>query len=196
MSEPNATDPRLILFCSGGDVDVAVVRKAVELEAVELEAVTVSAPRGPESVMAAGWAALEISTAGGSRTRLGDRLEALTEAVFQALDREVLCVFSEPARGRSRACLRSKSAAPRLADGDGFQVLRQVAEWLEVEPVPLLRFFVPSEAPAVGGDAQLGSVQLSGEKDLEAEMDEDDRFVESKLKRARELMEQYRRAKR
>ena len=84
-------------------------------------------------------------------------------------------------------------------------MVRQAASWIESDPEQLARYFAASERPknelvgpidlsrASGAEGDRAQRESDGE--APAEMDEDDRFVEAKLKQARELMDKYRAAR-
>src|SRR5439155_9831766 len=94
---------------------------------------------------------------------------------------------------------------PRGTSGDPFHVVRQAASWIETDASQLARYFSVFDRPknelvgpldltrATGSGSDAKQRELEG--DPPAEMDEDDRYVEAKLKHARELMEKYRAAR-
>jgi hypothetical protein len=189
---------RLVLFCSELDADLEKVRQALadvgDQHALgELE---LSRVEGPETLSHGGWMSLSVTRldeAGGDLTRVGSHLEELVQSLSRSLSEDVLGVFVDPGSAFGRACLQSPGGFPRSSEGELFHVLRQTANWVEADPVQILRYF--SAELGRGGLAapvDLSDVHMSSdEKDVEPEMDDDDRFVEVKLKQARALMERY-----
>jgi len=187
---------RLIIFCSEIDADLAKLRQALaelsdqhSLPELELEPVD-----GPESLAQSGWMTLSVTREGAAAdlARPGGHLEQLVQACARALSGDVLGLFVDGTT-YARACLQSPGGFPRSSEGEVFHVVRQAASWLEADAVQLLRYFSAGVGRArLGTQVDLSEVQVSAEdKDLEADMDDDDRFVEAKLKDARELMQRY-----
>lgn len=190
---------RLILFCSDVDVDLEEIHRTLSAACEQLDAssLEVDEIEGPEALAAAGWTTVAVrpSRPGEGLDAVEKNLDALARACAAALSEDVLAVYLDHANGSARACLQSPGGFPRSIDGEIFHVLRQTATWVEADAVQLMRFFAPPPRPnelqAQAGE--LSDIGLTGEeKDLEAEPDEEDRFVEGKLKSARELMERYR----
>ena len=193
---------RLILFCSDVDVDLEEIHRTLSAVCDQLDAgaLEVDEIEGPEALTAAGWTTVAVRPghAGDALGAVEKSLDALARACATALGEDVLAVYLDHVNGSARACLQSPGGFPRSADGEIFQVLRQTATWVEADAVQLMRFFAPPPRPnelaAQAGD--LSDVQLSAEeKDRDAEPDDEDRFVEGKLKAAREWMERYRSAR-
>lgn len=193
---------RLILFCSDVDVDLEEIHRTLGVVCDELDtaALEVDEIEGPEALASAGWTTVAVrpSRRGDDLAALEKSLDALAKACAAALREDVLAVFLDHVNGSARACLQSPGGFPRSIEGEIFHVLRQTATWVEADAVQLMRFFVPpprsNELQAQAGD--LSDVQLSGEeeKEVDPEPDDEDRFVEGKLKSAREWMERYRSA--
>lgn len=150
--------------------------------------------QGPSSLSDGGWRTLALRPASGTSLDMGplkDCVEQLAEALANAVGDEVLCVYVDPADGYARASLRSTAGFPRSSEGDTYQVLRQAANWLDSDPIPLLRFFASAEkVNTLSAALNLGE-GLSAEKESQAEQDEEDKFIETKLKFAREQMDLY-----
>jgi hypothetical protein len=193
----NFVKQRLILFCSEIDADLEKVRLALAelsdqhgLAELELEPTD-----GPEGLTQGGWMTLQVSRVGAAPvdlSRLGSHIEELVQSCSRALSEDVLGIFVDGST-YARACLQSPGGFPRSSEGELFHVLRQAAGWVEADAVQLLRYFGPGlTRGGVGNQLDLSEVQVSAdEKELDTEMDDDDRFVEAKLKQARELMERY-----
>ncbi|HEY8209930.1 MAG TPA: hypothetical protein VIG99_20730 [Myxococcaceae bacterium] len=190
---------RLILFCADVDVDLEEIHRSVGAACDQLDAsaLEVDEVEGPEALAAAGWTTVAVrpSRRGDSLGPLEKNLDALARACATALSEDVLAVYLDHANGSARACLQSPGGFPRSIDGEIFHVLRQTATWVEADAVQLMRFFAPPPRPneLQARAGELSDIGLTGEeKDVEAEPDEEDRFVEGKLKSAKEWMEQYR----
>jgi hypothetical protein len=188
---------RLIIFCSELDADLAKVRQALSelsdqhgLAELELEPID-----GPEGLTQSGWMTLQVSRAGTTAVdlaRLGSHIEELVQSCSRVLGEDVLGVFVD-GNAYGRACLQSPGGFPRSSEGEIFHVLRQAAGWVEADAVQLLRYFsAGTSRGTVGNQLDLSEVQVSAEeKEPDTELDDDDKFVEAKLKQARELMERY-----
>jgi len=193
---------RLILFCADVDVDLGELHRALRATCDWLEPSTleVNVVEGPETLAAAGWTTVAVRSGWSENGLRAVRreLDVLARACAAALHEDVLAVLVDHASGSARACLQSPGGFPRSIDGEVFHVLRKTATWVDADPVQLMRFFAPPSRPSElqpqAGD--LSDIQLSGEEEshMDAEPDEDDRFVESKLRAAREWMERYRAA--
>jgi hypothetical protein len=174
---------RLVIFCAECPKDLgqtcAWVREAlVPLGVRDAELKPVP---GPASLAQAGWSAFGVFLPKANKqgwTFVRERLEGLADRLSKQLGDDVLCVYVDPTHRRSRACLQSPSGFPRSSEGESFHVLRETANWVEADPVQLLRFF-----NAANGE--------SPESEPEAEPDEVDRFVQAKLEEARKLMAEY-----
>ena len=190
---------RLILFCSDVDVDLEEIHRTLGAVCDQLDAgaLEVDEIEGPEALTAAGWTTVAVrpSRSGQDLGVVEKNLEAMARACATALREDILAVYLDHLNGSARACLQSPGGFPRSIDGEIFHVLRQTATWVEADAVQLMRFFAP---PARPNELQAQAAELSGEglsgeeKDLDPEPDEEDRFVEGKLKSAREHMERYR----
>lgn len=142
---------------------------------------------------AAGWSGLAVRPLRGKAkdtANLEAHLEALVQACSTELSEAVVGLFHDAAHGFARACFHKGEGPTRRAEGDAGRVVRQAATWIHVDARELADYFrklapipppVPDEAGAEGVV-------------VEAEPDEDDRYVEAKLRQARELFEQYRAA--
>jgi hypothetical protein len=97
-------------------------------------------------------------------------------AIATELDSEVLGLYVDVAGDTARICRCLPDESPETFAGQRGNVLERTSEWLDVNPAHLAAFF-----------------QLAVESD--EEMDAEDRFVESKLREARELMLRYRQRK-
>jgi len=193
---------RLILFCADVDVDLEEIHRALgaACEQVDASALEVDEVEGPEALTAAGWTTVAVrpSRRGDGLGAVEKNLDALARACATALREDVLAVYLDHANGSARACLQSPGGFPRSIDGEIFHVLRQTATWVEADAVQMMRFFAPPARPneLQVQAGEISDIGLTGEeKDLEAEPDEEDRFVEGKLKSAKEWMEQYRAAR-
>jgi hypothetical protein len=190
-----------VLFCADADVDLEEIHRTLAKVAdqVGAGALEVDEIEGPEALSTAGWTSVAVRRGEGPRTRGGEdlaameaNLEAVVKACATALNEDVLGVFQDSAHGSARACLHSPGGFPRSCEGEVLHVLRQAASWLEADAVQLMRYFAPPQpknelqAPV----ADLSDVQVS-EENVEAELDDEDRFVEAKLKVAREWMDRY-----
>ncbi|PTL82661.1 hypothetical protein [Vitiosangium sp. GDMCC 1.1324] len=97
-------------------------------------------------------------------------------AIAAELDTEVLGLYVDVASDSSRVCRCMPDESPETFAGRRRNVLDRTAEWLDVNPASLSALF------------QLGM-------ETDEEMDAEDRFVEAKLREARELMQRYRQGK-
>jgi len=186
--------PRLVLFCSELDLDLDKVRHALsslgedrEVEGLELEEV-----EAPESLSSAGWMAVAVRPMRGRGMDVGaleGHLEALVGALADALSDDALGIYADPVAGYANACFHRQAGSPRGAEGELSQVLRQAASWVEGDDAELTRYFRPD--PASDADPAKAPPPAAGEKELDAEEDDDDRYVEAKLRQARHYMEQY-----
>lgn len=189
---------RLIIFCSEIDADLEKVRQVLA-ELCDQQGLTeldIEPVDGPEGLAQAGWMTLAVSREGvpaADLSRMGSHIEQLVQGCARALGEQVLGIYVEGKGTYARACLQSPGGFPRSSEGELLHVLRQVAGWVESDAVQLLRYFSGGAGRnAVGAQLDLSELQVSADdKDLETEMDDDDRFVEAKLKLARELMERY-----
>lgn len=178
---------RLVLFCVELDPDAGGLREELDglFGELGLEEASLERVAGPEGLSDAGWAALELSLpagAPGDLRRLGERLGELTRRLSQALADRALGVYLD-GEGRGRAALYG-SRSPRSSEGEAFHVVRQAAAWMEADPIALARYF-----SAYAAQSRLeGPVDLSAADTAE---ESEDRFVEAKLRQAREYMEQY-----
>lgn len=189
---------RLIVFCAVPEMDVERVRRVVRALRdghPELGVLEVQSLEAPPRVLDGGWSALGISPLPGKArdaSVLEGHLEALVQSCAAELGEAVVGLYHDAANGYARACLFRGEGPLRRAEGDAGRVVRQTAAWIHVDARQLAEYFrqlatpppVPSE-PQAPAEVQ----------PVEAEPDEDDRFVESKLRTARELMEQYRSAR-
>jgi hypothetical protein len=192
---------RLILFCSDVDVDLEEIHRSLGAACDQLDAsaLEVDEVEGPEALAAAGWTTVAVrpSRRGDGLGAVEKNLDALARACATALSEDVLAIYLDHASGSARACLQSPGGFPRSIEGEIFHVLRQTATWVEADAVQLMRFFAPPPRPneLQAQAAELADGGFSGEeKDVDPDPDDEDRFVESKLKAAREWMEQYRTA--
>jgi len=187
---------RLLIFCSEVDADLSKLRQVLAewSDQHTLPELAVEPVDGPESLAQGGWLTLSLTVmgAGVELSKTGGQLEQLVQVSARALSGAVLGIFVGGA-SHARACLQSPGGFPRSSEGEVFHVVRQAAGWLEADTVQLLRYFSAGLRQArLGTHVELNEVQLSAEdKEVEATLDEDDRFVEAKLKQARELMQQY-----
>lgn len=191
-------EQQLVIFCSGFETDLEKVCCFVEdwLEGAGLGEFDVWEVRAPDVLAGAGWGALAVAGGEVRLAALEERLEALVHAGATRLNEDLLGVFIDSARGHARVCLGSPGCSPRSSQGEVLRILRETATWLEADPAHLLRYFGASEdPPRTDQEAPLGDAPpVVGEEvdeGDEAEQDEDDLFVETKLKQARELMERY-----
>lgn len=191
-------EQRLIIFCSEIDTDLEQLRASLSEQLAELDApeLQVNEVGGPEGLMDAGWVALAVTGPLGSTSDLAvvaDRLDELVRSCATLLNDDVLGVYVNLADRHARASLRSAGRMPRSTQGESLRVLREVAGWLDADAVQLLRYFsLGTDAPERGRlPVDLSGVSVPADKELDNEPDEDDRFVDAKLKLAHELMQQY-----
>ncbi|QRK05065.1 hypothetical protein JQX13_33325 [Archangium violaceum] len=97
-------------------------------------------------------------------------------AIAAELDTEVLGLYVDVGSDSARVCRCLPDESPETFAGRRRNVLDRTAEWLDINPANLSALF------------QLGM-------ETDEEMDAEDRFVESKLREARELMQRYRQGK-
>ena len=94
-------------------------------------------------------------------------------AISTELDTEVLGLYVDVASDSARICRCMPEENPETFAGQRRNVLDRTAEWLDINPAHLSALF-----------------QLA--LDTDEEMDAEDRFVETKLREAREFMLRYR----
>ena len=198
---------RLVIFCADGEADLEVLRAELDelFERCGVSGVEMKRVGGPEALTEAGWAALSLHAPDDGRTRLGQRLAEVTRGIARVLREEALGVYVDGQRATAAACFAKPRGLPRGTSGDPFHVVRQAASWIETDASQLARYFSVFDRPknelvgpldltrATGSGSDAKQRELEG--DPPAEMDEDDRYVEAKLKHARELMEKYRAAR-
>jgi len=188
---------RLIVFCSDVDLELERVRGVVgqlreahpELGALELEEL-----EPPDALSAGGWTLLAIRPLRGRGQKasgLEGQLDPLVTAFAGALSETVVALYHDVANGYARASTQKGQGPLKRIQGDAGRVVRQAATWLQCDAAGLAGWFRDSLAPVPPEPVN----ELAGEVDArveEADPDEDDKFVEDKLRQARELMEQYR----
>jgi hypothetical protein len=178
---------RLVFFCLEFEPDAGGLRDELDglLGELGFEEATLERVAGPDGLSEAGWATLEVelpSDAAHGLGRVSERLGDLTRQLARALGDRALGVYVD-GTGGGRAALHG-ARSPRSSEGEAFHVVRQAAAWMETDPNALARYF---SAYAVHNELA-GPVDLSAADTGEAE---EDRFVEAKLRQAREYMEQY-----
>jgi hypothetical protein len=188
---------RLVFFCSDIDTDLDSVRDGlVDLfETANLTGAELKRVGAPESLSEAGWMALTVKVTRGGRTAaaaaLGPHLVDATRTIAKALREEAFGVYVDAA-GAARAVLHGAGGFPRVCEGETFHVIRQLASWIETDPDQLFRYFSAyAQRNEIVGPVDLSDVEVP--PDVPRDSDEEDRFVEAKLKHARELMDRYRR---
>jgi hypothetical protein len=97
-------------------------------------------------------------------------------AIATELDTEVLGLYVDVGSDTARVCRCVPDENPETFSGMRRNVLDRTAEWLDINPASLSALF------------QLGL-------ETDEEPDAEDRFVEAKLREARELMQRYRQGK-
>jgi hypothetical protein len=182
---------RLVIFCVDIDADLPRVNELLAPFFAELGLGGAELKRGraPEGLVEAGWMAVQVKPSRAVLT-LCEHLQPLAQRISAALGEKALCVFVDSAKGTAQAFLRGGRGQPRMSEGESFHVIRQVAAWLEADPHSLSRFFSTYAARnELVGPVDLTDVAASPEV-AEGE-DEEDRYVEAKLKAGREWMERY-----
>ncbi len=181
--------PRLIVFCSEIEADLERVREALA-EAAEqpLEGGSVVRTRTPDGMAEAGWMAVSVQLGA-----LAAPLETVTGLFSRVLKDSVLGVMMEGQSGMARACYHSPGMFPRSTEGEGFHVIRQAASWIEADPNALVRYFnAHAQRNELGQPVDLSDVIAAPEEEPSgAELDDEDRYVEARLRRAHELMQRY-----
>jgi hypothetical protein len=192
---------RLVFFCSDLDLD----RDLEHLDEVMAEPFAQAGLAGAclqrsasaDGVAEAGWAMVEVSTkVENADALLAPQLIDLVRRLARARQERVigLVVGSD---ATAQAVLHDERGFPRTASGVAHHVIRQTASWLEADAAPLARFFsAPAPPPhALNAMAELSAVSPEppprGPMPLTPDADDDDRFVDEKLRHARELMDQY-----
>lgn len=105
---------------------------------------------------------------------LASHVSEITRQLATELDGEVLGLYVDVSGDSARICRCGPEDGPETFAGRRQAALGRTAEWLEVSPASLSALF-----------------QVDMPDDYEP--DAEDRFVEQKLREARQLMEQYRR---
>lgn len=189
---------RLIVFCSDVDLELERVRRVVgalreqhpELGALELEELD-----PPAALATSGWTLLAIRPLRGrgeKSSSLEPHLDALVQAFAGSLEEQVVAVYHDVANGFARASLQKGKGPLKRIQGDAGRVVRQAATWLACDAAELAVWFRDSLAPIPPEPANPLAGAIDAPADEPADPDEDDRFVEDKLRQARELMEKYR----
>jgi NAD(P)-dependent dehydrogenase (short-subunit alcohol dehydrogenase family) len=108
---------------------------------------------------------------------LSAHITEVASAIASELDTEVLGLYVDVGSDSARISRCLPDESPETFAGRRQVVMDRTAEWLDINPVNLSALF------------QLGV------EDADDEPDAEDRFVEAKLREARELMQRYRQGK-
>ena len=190
--------PRLVIFCS--DIETNL-QPAMEALSEVFEHARVSAPRlisvvPPPVLREAGFRALSIQgerlSPEESARRLSQHLHAVTRTFARHLREEVLGVYSDVQSLETQACFHPPGGFPRSGEGDAFQVLRQAAGWLETDANGFLGWFGAYDVAITGNTVAQDHAGVPRAVVETDPRDDEDAFVDSRLKAARELMARYR----
>jgi hypothetical protein len=107
---------------------------------------------------------------------LAAHVTEVASAIAAELDTEVLGLYVDVASDSASVCRCLPDEGPETFAGQRRNVLDRTAEWLDVNPASLSVLF------------QIGL-------ETDEEPDAEDRFVEAKLREAREFMQRYRQSK-
>lgn len=194
-----ALQQRLILFCAVTRLDVERVRRVVRAlreHTASLGVLEIETMDAPQVLSAAGWSSMAVRPLRGKAkdvTALEAQLEALVQSCAAELGEPVVGLFHDAANGYARACFNKDDGPGLRAEGDAGHIMRQTATWIHVDARELADYFreqAPLPPPVPGVEDAAGEAVY-----VDAEPDEDDRFVERKLQEGRELIEQYRAAR-
>ncbi|MGQ0508900.1 MAG: hypothetical protein ACT4TC_26660 [Myxococcaceae bacterium] len=189
------TKQRLIVFCSEIEADLDRVRRALaDSEDQRTEGAQLARTKTPQGLADAGWMAVAVHFAESERSGeiVPGELEAITRLFARVLKDGAVGVLVHPAGGQARASYCSPGMFPRATDGDSFHVIRQAASWLEADADSMVRYFnAPAQKNDLAQAVDLSALFMLEEPSAPAGLDEDDRFVEAKLKSAHELMQRY-----
>ena len=189
--------PRLVIFCSDIESDL---QPAMEALHDVFELAKVAAPRlvavvPPPALREAGFRALTIQgerlSSEESAARLSQHLHAVTRTFARHLREEVLGVFADVQHLEAQACFHPPGGFPRSGDGDAFQVLRQAAGWLETDANAFLGWFGAYDV-GLAATTNLAQELVQREASEPETQDEEDAFVQARLRAARDLMARYR----
>ncbi len=189
---------RLIVFCSEIETDLDRVREALA-EATEqpLENSSVAQAEPPDGMADAGWMAVSVQLSEAVRAgeALSTQLETVTGLFSRVLKESVLGVVVDPAEATARACYHSPGMFPRSTEGESFHVIRQAAGWIETDPNALVRYFdAHAQRNELVQRVDLSDISRTSAEEEPAQAalpDDEDRYVDAKLKHARELMQRY-----
>lgn len=186
---------RLIFFISTVEGSLATLRQSL-VRASERAGLPTPRTRWLESALPlvdSGWQVAELSFTEGGQPAGPSVLEVLTRATVRELRMRVvgLCVQGTERRLKALLCEPGRSA--RMQEGEQVEVLQQVARWLGVEPTLVARVLEPARPRnQLAAAVEFGGAEASAQEPAAEEMDEEDRYVASRLAEARRLMARYR----
>jgi hypothetical protein len=186
---------RLVFFLSTVEGSLATLRQAL-VRASERAGLPTPHTRWLESALPlidSGWQAAELSFPEGGQPTGPSVLEVLTRATVRELRLRVVGLCVEGAAHRLKALLCEPGRSARLQEGERVEVVQQVARWLSVEPGLIARVLEPARPRnQLSAAVELGSAEAATQEPAAEEMDEEDRYVASRLAEARRLMARYR----
>ncbi|MBJ6762018.1 hypothetical protein JGU66_14685 [Myxococcaceae bacterium JPH2] len=177
----NSREYRVVFFCPASsarlerlEVPVRRLLSRIQAPPAELAPLTEAG-----ALTEAGWQVYLVRslTERSAAQALAAYVSEATCALAAEVDAEVLGLYVDVSGDSARICRCGPEEGPETFAGRRQAALSRTAEWLEVAPGSLSALF-HLDAP-----------------DAEYEPDEDDRFVEEKLREARALIERYRQAK-
>jgi hypothetical protein len=174
----DSRDYRVLFFCPASRarverIDAPVRRMLARIQAPPAE-LTLIDEAG--SLSEAGWKVFMVRslTERSAAHALAAYVSEITCSLAAELDGEVLGLYIDVTGDSARICRCGPEDGPETFAGRRVVALGRTAEWLEVSPASLAALF-----------------QVDMPDDYEP--DAEDRFVEQKLREAREYMEMYRR---
>lgn len=168
---------RVVFFCPTSSAQLEHVEAPVRrvLTRISAPPAELAPLEAAGSLGEAGWRVYLVRsmTERSAAHALAAHVTEAASAIAKDLDTEVLGLYVDVGSDAARVCRCLPDESPETFAGRRRNVLDRTAEWLDINPAHLSALF-----------------QLA--LDTDEEMDAEDRFVESKLREARELMQRYR----
>lgn len=187
--------PRLVFFLSTVEGSLATLRQAL-VRASERAGLPTPHTRWLESALPlidSGWQVAELSFPEGGQPAGPSVLEVLTRATVRELRLKVVGLCVQGGEQRLKALLCEPGRSARTQEGEALGVVQQVARWLGVEPALVTRVLEPARPRnQLSAAVEFGAAESSTQEPAAEEMDEEDRYVASRLAEARRLMARYR----
>lgn len=174
----DSRDYRVLFFCPASHARVERIEAPVRRLLSRIQAPPADLVQLEEAgtLNEAGWKVFMVRSLGerSAAHALAAYVSEVTCSLAAELDAEVLGLYIDVTGDSARICRCGPEDGPETFAGRRHVALGRTAEWLEVSPAALSALF-----------------QVDMPDDYEP--DAEDRYVEQKLREAREFMEQYRR---